>query len=77
MNGICHYLNYYFLINEYSKYIIIIIIIIIQGICHYLNYHYPFFLFFGGAGPIVVFPNVTIDPGPIGLDLLRRFKALL
>ena len=27
--------------------------------------------FFGGAGPIVVFPNVTIDPGPI------RFKAPL
>ena len=76
MNGICHYLNYYFLINEYSKYIIIIIIII-QGICHYLNYHYLFFFFFGGARPIVVFPNVTIDPGPIGLDLLRRFQAPL
>ena len=36
-----------------------------------------FFFFFGGARPIVVFPNVTIDPGPIGLDLLRRFQAPL
>ena len=53
--------------------LLLLLLPIIQGICHYLNY--LFFFFF--ARPIVVLPNIAIDPGPNGSDLLRRFQAPL
>ena len=70
MKGICHYLNYYFLITEYYRYVTIIIIIIIiiiittnySGYMPLFELSFLFLFFFFGLDLWWHLKNATIGP---------------